>query len=79
MSIVLITHNFGLVKGFADRVIVMYQGRIVEQGDVGPVLENPKHAYTRELIACIPRLGDKRRRLPTIDREALRAAAEGSP
>ena len=79
MSIVLITHNFGLVKGFADRVIVMYQGRIVEQGDVGPVLENPKHAYTRELIACIPRLGDKRRRLPTIDREALRAAVEGSP
>jgi ABC-type dipeptide/oligopeptide/nickel transport system ATPase component len=79
MSIVLITHNFGIVKGFADRVIVMYEGRIVEQGDVGTVLENPKHAYTRELIACIPRLGDKRRRLPTIDREALRAAAEGSP
>jgi len=78
MSIVLITHNFGLVKGFAGRVIVMYQGRIVEQGDVGPVLQNPKHAYTRELIACIPRLGDKRRRLPTIDREALRAAEEAS-
>jgi ABC-type dipeptide/oligopeptide/nickel transport system ATPase component len=79
MSIVLITHNFAIVKGFADRVIVMYEGRIVEQGDVGTLLENPKHAYTQELIACIPRLGDKRRRLPTIDREALRAAAEGSP
>jgi ABC-type dipeptide/oligopeptide/nickel transport system ATPase component len=79
MSIVLITHNFGIVKGFADRVIVMYQGRIVEQGDVDTVLENPEHPYTRELIACIPRLGAKRRRLPTIDREALRAAAEGSP
>jgi ABC-type dipeptide/oligopeptide/nickel transport system ATPase component len=79
MSILLITHNFGLVKGFADRVVVMYQGRIVEQGDVAAVLENPQHAYTRELIACIPRLGAKRRRLPTIDREALRAAEEGSP
>jgi ABC-type dipeptide/oligopeptide/nickel transport system ATPase component len=79
MSILLITHNFGLVKGFADRVVVMYQGRIVEQGDVAAVLENPQHAYTRELIACIPRLGARRRRLPTIDREALRAAAEASP
>jgi ABC-type dipeptide/oligopeptide/nickel transport system ATPase component len=79
MSILLITHNFGLVKGFADRVVVMYQGRIVEQGDVAAVLENPQHAYTRELIACIPRLGAKQRRLPTIDREALRAAEEGSP
>ena len=79
MSILLITHNFGLVKGFADRVVVMYQGRIVEQGDVAAVLENPQHAYTRELIACIPRLGAKRRRLPTIDREALRAAREASP
>jgi ABC-type dipeptide/oligopeptide/nickel transport system ATPase component len=78
MSILLITHNFGIVKGFADRVIVMYEGRIVEQGDVETILENPEHAYTRELIACIPRLGAKRRRLPTIDREALRAAAEGS-
>ena len=79
MSIVLITHNFGLVQGFADRVIVMYQGRIVEQGNVATVLESPQHAYTRALIACIPRLGAKRHRLPSIDREALRAAAEASP
>jgi ABC-type dipeptide/oligopeptide/nickel transport system ATPase component len=79
MSIILITHNFGIVKDFADRAVVMYQGRIVEQSDAKDVLENPQHAYTRELIACIPRLGAKRRRLPTIDREALRAAAEASP
>jgi ABC-type dipeptide/oligopeptide/nickel transport system ATPase component len=79
MSILLITHNFGLVKGFAGRVIVMYQGRIVEQGDVETVLENPQHVYTRALIACIPRLGAKRHRLPTIDREALRAVKEASP
>ena len=79
MSILLITHNFGHVKGFADRVIVMYQGRIVEQGNVATVLESPQHAYTRALIACIPRLGAKRHRLPSIDREALRAAEEASP
>ena len=77
MSVVLITHNFGIVKGFADRVVVMYQGRLVEQGPVSEVLENPRHPYTRELIACIPRLGDSRRRLPTINREAL-LAAEGA-
>ena len=79
MSILLITHNFGLVKGFAGRVIVMYQGRIVEQGDVETVLEKPQHVYTRELIACIPRLGAKRRRLSTIDREVLRAVEGASP
>lgn len=77
MSIVLITHNFGIVKGFADRVVVMYQGRLVEQGGVAAILERPRHPYTRELIACIPRLGDRRRRLPTIDREALAAAGAG--
>jgi ABC-type dipeptide/oligopeptide/nickel transport system ATPase component len=72
MSIVLITHNFGIVKGFADQVMVMYQGEIVERGPVAEVLENPQHPYTRALIACIPRLGDDRRRLTTIG-EAMAA------
>ena len=69
MSIVLITHNFGIVKGFADEVIVMYRGEIVEQGHVDEVLENPQHAYTKALIACIPKLGAKQRRLTTIENE----------
>lgn len=69
MSIVLITHNFGIVKGFADEVMVMYQGEIVERGPVDSVLENPQHPYTRALIACIPRLGSKQRRLTTISEE----------
>ncbi len=69
MSIILITHNFGIVKGFADEVMVMYQGKIVERGPVDEVLENPQHAYTRALIACIPRLGETRRRLTTIGEE----------
>lgn len=69
MSILLITHNFGIVKGFADEVIVMYRGDIVEQGAVEDVLNNPQHPYTRALIACIPRLGKKQRRLTTIETE----------
>jgi ABC-type dipeptide/oligopeptide/nickel transport system ATPase component len=69
MSIVLITHNFGIVKGFADEVIVMYRGEIVEQGPVEEVLNNPQHPYTKALIACIPKLGVKQRRLTTIEKE----------
>ncbi|CAA6678119.1 MULTISPECIES: ABC transporter ATP-binding protein [unclassified Lentimonas] len=69
MSVVLITHNFGIVKGFADEVIVMYRGDIVEQGPVDEVLNNPQHAYTKALIACIPKLGAKQRRLTTIEKE----------
>ena len=66
MSILLITHNFGIVKGFADRVLVMYQGNIVESGSVETILSNPQHPYTKALIACIPKLGDRRERLTTI-------------
>lgn len=66
MSILLITHNFGIVKGFADRVIVLYRGRVVESGTVDDVLSNPQHPYTQALIACIPKIGDRRQRLTTI-------------
>ncbi|MGB0415829.1 MAG: ABC transporter ATP-binding protein [Coraliomargarita sp.] len=69
MSIVLITHNFGIVKGFADEVIVMFRGDIVEHGPVEEVLNNPTHPYTKALIACIPKLGAKQKRLTTIDQE----------
>jgi ABC-type dipeptide/oligopeptide/nickel transport system ATPase component len=69
MSIVLVTHNFGIVKGFADEVIVMFRGEIVEQGPVDEVLNNPQHPYTKALIACIPKLGEKQHRLTTIDKE----------
>ena len=66
MSILLITHNLGIVKGFADRVLVMYRGNIVESGSVETILSNPQHPYTKALIACIPKLGDRRERLTTI-------------
>jgi ABC-type dipeptide/oligopeptide/nickel transport system ATPase component len=71
MAVLLITHNFGIVGGIADRVAVMYRGRMVEQGETGRVLRNPEHRYTEQLIGCIPRLGDPRERLPVIDHEAI--------
>jgi len=66
MSILLITHNFGIVANFANRVIVMRHGKVVETGTAKHVLENPNHPYTQGLIACIPRLGQKRQRLTTL-------------
>jgi peptide/nickel transport system ATP-binding protein len=56
-AIVLITHNMGVVADLADRVVVMYQGRIVEQGDVRDVLLKPTHTYTQKLLRAVPRLG----------------------
>jgi ABC-type dipeptide/oligopeptide/nickel transport system ATPase component len=67
MAILLITHNFGLVADFADRVLVMFQGRIVESGATAEVLRHPQHPYTRALIECVPKLGQKQRRLKMID------------
>jgi ABC-type dipeptide/oligopeptide/nickel transport system ATPase component len=67
MTVMLITHNFGLVAGFADRVVVMFRGRIVEQGPTAEVLRNPRHPYTRALIECVPKLGQRQRRLRVID------------
>ncbi len=74
MAIILITHNFGIINGIADRVAVMFRGKIVEYGETRTVLANPQHPYTRALIECIPLPGQKRRRLTTIDHAALEAA-----
>lgn len=71
MSIILITHNFGIVDGFADRLVVMFRGNIVEAGKTEDVLKNPQHGYTKALIDCIPKLGTKQGRLATIDHAAL--------
>ena len=76
MSILLITHNFGIIKGFADEVIVMYRGDIVESGSTENILENPQHPYTQALIHCIPHLGQKVHRLTTIDHEKIAASLE---
>src|SRR5262249_44092922 len=54
LSLLLITHDFGVIAELADRVAVMYAGKIVEIGPVGSVLASPAHPYTRGLLACIP-------------------------
>jgi ABC-type dipeptide/oligopeptide/nickel transport system ATPase component len=71
MSIILITHNFGIIGGIADRVAVMFRGKIVEHGSTEEVLRNPRHPYTRALIDCIPKPGARVRRLATINHDAL--------
>lgn len=67
MAVLLITHNFAIISGLARHVAVMYRGEVVEYGETEQVLRSPRHPYTKALIACIPRLGDRRRRLPTIE------------
>jgi peptide/nickel transport system ATP-binding protein len=56
-SIILITHDMGVVAQMADRVVIMQQGRIVEQGDVSPIFRAPRERYTQDLLAAVPRLG----------------------
>ncbi len=58
-SVVLITHNLGVVAEFARRVIVMYSGKIVEEGPVEPIFETPMHPYTAGLLRSIPKPGQK--------------------
>lgn len=65
-AIVLITHDLGVVAGLADRVAVMYGGRIVEKAPVNDIFENPAHPYTKGLLACMPRLDDDVKELVTI-------------
>jgi len=65
-SIMFITHDLGVIAEVADRVIVMYRGEIVEQGTVLEIFENPKHPYTKGLLACRPPLGKRLSKLPTV-------------
>jgi ABC-type dipeptide/oligopeptide/nickel transport system ATPase component len=66
-SVLLITHDFGVVAQMADEVAVMYRGQIVERGDVRSILKNPQHAYTRALLEALP-----------ARRHAVRAAGEAA-
>lgn len=58
MSVILITHDMGVIAEMADRVLVMYAGQVVEYGDVVSVLKKPLHPYTKALIKAIPRLDE---------------------
>ncbi len=71
MSILFITHDLGIVAGFADRVLVMNKGKIVEEGSVADIFQKPQHPYTRGLLACRPPLDVRLNRLPTIEKYML--------
>ncbi|WP_217698210.1 ABC transporter ATP-binding protein [Novosphingobium mathurense] len=72
MSVMFITHDFGVVAQIADDVVVMEKGHIVERGTAQDVLESPKHPYTRQLIAAIPRLRYEDRDTPEATSETSR-------
>ncbi len=71
MAIVWITHDLGVVAGLAHRVLVMYAGRIVESGPVRAVMRDPRHPYTRGLLASLPH--------PGVDRPERLFAIPGLP
>ena len=75
MSIMLITHDLGVVAENADVVAVMYAGRIVEYGTVDAIFDNPLHPYTRGLFESMPRLGQAKHRLQVIDGQVPNPAA----
>ncbi len=81
MSIVLITHDLGVVAGHAKRVFVMYAGRIVESGPTRELFQNPRHPYTRGLLDSLPRLDDEDRGLVPIPGQPpdLSALGEACP
>lgn len=66
MGILFITHDLGVIAELADRVVVMYQGRVVEQGKASEIFNNPQHPYTKGLISCRPPLHTRYSKLPTI-------------
>lgn len=67
LTIIFITHDFGIVASICDKVAVMYAGRIVEYGSVREVFTNPSHPYTEALLKSLPSLDEKPDRLPAIE------------
>jgi peptide/nickel transport system ATP-binding protein len=66
MGIIFITHDLGVVAELADKVMVMYKGKIVEEGLVHDIFKNPRHPYTKGLLACRPRLDVRLTKLPVV-------------
>ena len=89
-SIIFITHDLGVIAQVADDIMVMYRGKVVEQGTADTILHNPQEPYTKGLLACRPPLDSRPRRLPTVEEflsneelrmknEELADAPNGSP
>ena len=75
MAIIIITHNMGVVAETADRVLVMYAGRIVEEAPVARLFDQPLHPYTRGLLDCVPSLEQDHERLVAIPGTSARPGA----
>jgi peptide/nickel transport system permease protein len=66
VALVFISHDFGVISEVCDRVVVMYAGQVVESGTVDEIYRRPLHPYTRRLMECVPRLGERSRELSAI-------------
>ena len=77
MGMLFITHDLGVISGIADRVVVMYKGKIVETGPVKSVFASPQHPYTKGLLACRPPLQKRLHRLPVIA-DFMREESDGN-
>lgn len=66
MGMLFITHDLGVIADIADKVVVMYKGKVVESGTVEQIFNSPKHPYTKGLLACRPPLHQRLKKLPTI-------------
>ncbi len=66
VSVIFITHDLGVIAELANQVVVMYRGKVVEQGRVLSIFEHPQHPYTKGLLACRPRLESTFKVLPTV-------------
>ena len=77
MGIMFITHDLGVIAELADKVMVMYKGKVVEQGPVLEIFSNPKHPYTKSLLACRPPLDKRLVRLP-VSADFMKTDEEGN-
>ncbi|TGE09311.1 ABC transporter ATP-binding protein [Hymenobacter fodinae] len=75
-AVIFITHDLGVVAEIADRIMVMYRGRVVEQGAVLDIFTNPQHPYTKGLLACRPKLSVGKKKLPVVA-DFMRETADG--
>jgi peptide/nickel transport system ATP-binding protein len=67
MTIILISHDLGIISEISDEVAVMYAGRIIEQGEIQDILNSPKHPYTQGLLDSIPKLGIHKKKMRAIE------------
>src|ERR1700753_2398387 len=78
MGVIFITHDLGVVAEIADRALVMYKGRVVEEGSVEKIFRQPQHPYTKGLLNCRPALHVKGERLPMVS-DYLEGGGVGVP